>query len=310
MCSSQREVPRHGATGDDPESLPHAELSRKRLLTSNDNDCMVHCWTPKRKGPPRGLVVLIHGLGGHSMYPTTRYLAELLVDHNFCVYSGDFCGHGQSYGVRGYIESPDVLLEDANHVIEFARKSHPNLLLFLGGVSMGGAVAMMLSIELKSRISGMILMAPMVSMNVPKWQRLTLKNLHRVSKTMVLCLPTPNHSDLKFRDVDRRKEADEDPYTYKGRLRIATAITCIELSRRVHQQLQEITTPFLALMALEDYVVDNNAIDDLMELAQSTDKTLKEYEALHGLLCEEEPLRSEIERDIVHWLIERTLPGC
>jgi alpha-beta hydrolase superfamily lysophospholipase len=244
------------------------------------------------------------------MYPTTRYLAEVLVDHNFCVYSGDFCGHGQSYGTRGYIESPDVLLEDANHIIEFARKSHPKLLLFLGGVSMGGAVAMMLSIELKTRISGMILMAPMVSVNVPRWQRLTLKNLHRVSKTMALRLPTSNHSDLNFRDVGRRKEAEDDPYAYKGPLRIATAVTCIDLSRRIHQELQKITTPFLALMALEDYFVDNNAIDDLMELAQSTDKTLKEYEALHGLLCEEEPLRSQIERDIVEWLMERTLPSC
>ena len=59
-------------------------------------------------------------------------------------------------------------------------------------------------------------------------------------------------------------------------------------------------------MALDDCFVDNNGIDELMDEASSVDKTLKEYNALHGLLCEEERLRSHIEEDIVEWLVQRT----
>lgn len=285
-----------------------AELSHTWLrASSGDDDCRIHCWSPSQH--PRGMVVLFHGLGGHGMFPTVRYLAELLVRHHFCVYSGDFCGHGQSPGLAGYIASPDVLLEDARQMIKFARQRHPTLLIFLGGVSMGGAVAILLSIELKSCISGMLLVAPMVKLDLPEWQHWALHNLHLLSNTLALFKPPTNYAEFQFRDADRRQEAEEDPYAYKGGIRIASALTCVALCSSVTQQLQEITTPFLALMATEDTVIDNAGIDDLMEQASSTDKSLKEYAALHGLVCEEEPLRSEIERDIVQWLIERTSPG-
>jgi alpha-beta hydrolase superfamily lysophospholipase len=36
---------------------------------------------------------------------------------------------------------------------------------------MGGAVAILLSIELKSCISGMLLVAPMVKLDLPEWQQ-------------------------------------------------------------------------------------------------------------------------------------------
>ena len=116
---------------------------------------MVHSWNPIHHddAPPRGLVILFHALGGHSMYPTVRYLAELLMKHNFCVYCGDFCGHGQSKGRRGYIESLDILLADANVIVDFARQRHLCLPLFLGGVSLGGAVAIALSTtQLKTQV--------------------------------------------------------------------------------------------------------------------------------------------------------------
>ena len=278
------------------------------IRNSQNIDCMVHSWNPTNHDtPPRGLVILFHGLGGHGMYPTVRYLAELLVKHNFCVYCGDFCGHGQSKGRRGYIESLDVLLADANVIVDFAQQQHLYLPLFLGGVSLGGAVAIALSTtQLKTQVSGLILIAPMVSLDLPKWQCSALKRLHRISKTMVLFKPPPKYVELQFRDDERKKEAEDDPYSYRGRMRIASALTCVELCYKVQKDFHKVSTPMLTLMALEDCIIDNNGIDELMEKASSIDKTLKEYYALHGMLCEVNPLRTEIENDIIEWLLQKT----
>jgi acylglycerol lipase len=301
---------------DAPQERPEAVFRPRRpklrhtwLRECEVDDCLMHYWIPRHKEePPRGLVVLFHGLGGHAMYPTVKYLAELLVKENFCVYAGDFCGHGHSRGLRGYIESPEVLLRDAKQMIVFAMQRHQDLSLFLGGVSLGGAVALLLSIELKSSVAGLLLLAPMVSLDLPKWQRLALKRLHRVSKTMVLFKPPPNYVDYQFRDPERKIEAEADQYIYRGRVRIASALTCVRVCKMLQKQIEDISAPFLVLMALEDYVVDNAGIDDLVERASSTDKTLKEYEALHGLLCEEQPLRGFIETDIVNWIKDRSMP--
>jgi len=291
------------------EHIPQEKLSQFWLRNARGIDCMVHWWNPtldSTSARPRGVVVLFHGLGGHAMYPTVRYLAELLVQNNFCVCCGDYSGHGQSRGRRGFIESTEVLLEDSKQIVEFARQQDQHLSLYLGGVSMGGAVALLLSIQFKESISGLILLAPMVSLDLPKWKRSILRNLHRISNTMGLFKPSPKYADHQFRDASRREEAENDQFCYRGPLLISSALACVELCSRTQQHLKEISTPFLALMALDDCFVDNNGIDELMDEASSVDKTLKEYNALHGLLCEEERLRSHIEEDIVEWLVQRT----
>lgn len=285
------------------------QLRHKWLRKGEADDCLMHSWIPiHEEEPPRGLVVLFHGLGGHALYPTVRYLAELLVKENFCVYAGDFCGHGHSRGLRGYIESPEVLLRDAKQMIFFARQNHQDLSLFLGGVSLGGVVALLLSIELKTSVEGLLLVAPMISLDLPKWQRMVLIRLHRLSKTMVLFKPPPNYVDYQIRDSERKKEAEADQLMYRGRLRIASALTCVRMCEMLQKQIKEVSAPLLALMALEDFVVDNAGIDDLVERASSTDKTMIEYDALHGLLCEEQPLRGFIETDIIKWITDRSMP--
>ena len=109
-----------------------------------------------------------------------------------------------------------------------------------------------------------------------------------------------------FRDKDRRKEAMTDKLAYKGRIRAATAHTCIDLAETVHRSIPQFSSPMLCLLAEEDCVVDNDGIDELMEKASSVDKSLKEYDAYHGLMCEVTPVRTQIESDIVEWMQEHT----
>lgn len=108
----------------------------------------------------------------------------------------------------------------------------------------------------------------------------------------------------QFRD-ERQDEVLRDPFHYQGRLRAASAMTCVEMTLMLQASLRRIRAPFLCLMAEEDCVVDNAGIDELMRTSSCTDKTLNEYDALHGMLCEVEPLRSQIENDIVPWMLRR-----
>ena len=74
-----------------------------------------------------------------------------------------------------------------------------------------------------------------------------------------------------------------------------------------YASLHEVRVPFLCLIAEEEYVVNNAGAHALAQRAATpvSQRSLIGYPALHGLLCEPEPLRSQIERTIVEWVGER-----
>ena len=84
-----------------------------------------------------------------------------------------------------------------------------------------------------------------------------------------------------------------------------SALTCVEFTTQIQQLFDNVTVPFLCMIAEEDVVVDNSKAKELMEKSPSKDKTLKSYAALHGLLCEPAPLLGIIEDDFVQWLLKR-----
>ncbi len=93
-------------------------------------------------------------------FPTVRYLAELLVAQQLMVYSMDFSGHGQDLGLQGFLSSSEVLLQEGMHLVKYAQQHSPRMPLFFAGTSMGGAVALLLSLEIKAG-AGLVLLAPM-----------------------------------------------------------------------------------------------------------------------------------------------------
>eukprot|EP00543_Licmophora_paradoxa_P012244 CAMPEP_0202469716 /NCGR_PEP_ID=MMETSP1360-20130828/79313_1 /ASSEMBLY_ACC=CAM_ASM_000848 /TAXON_ID=515479 /ORGANISM="Licmophora paradoxa, Strain CCMP2313" /LENGTH=140 /DNA_ID=CAMNT_0049095143 /DNA_START=103 /DNA_END=522 /DNA_ORIENTATION=+ len=140
----------------------------------------------------------------------------------------------------------------------------------------------------------------MISLGVTRLEKWVLKTLHGWNPQMGLLL-LQQQTTHQFRDQERQQEAASDRYSYKGRLRVASAMACVSLAKRVEQTMAEVRLPFLCLLAKEDVVVDNSGVDLLMQNSPSKDKTLKEYNALHSLMCETEPLRGQIEEDILKW---------
>jgi alpha-beta hydrolase superfamily lysophospholipase len=103
---------------------------------------------------------------------------------------------------------------------------------------------------------------------------------------------------------------EEDPLAYKGSLRIGSAAAVLDLGSRCESTLESIRCPFLCMLAEREQVLGpmaRAAAERMYEHAATPPsmKCLKRYDALHGLLCEPEPLRSLIVGDILAWLGER-----
>ena len=253
------------------------------------------------------MVVIYHGFLAHGRYPTVRYAAELLAANGYAVMAADMPGHGASPGMRGYLPSPDVLIRDGIAIAEHANKVFEDVPLFLVGSSMGGTIALSVASELGNVVSGVVLLAPMLAISVSDPARYLLRGLSYIVSTLAIIPSSSTSAEAQYRDPEKRKECQEDELSVPGStIRVGSAYTCVELAKEVRTKFPSIVCPLLCMIGSQDVVVDNAGALELMEVAASTDKTLKEYDALHGLLCEPEPLIDTIHADILAWLNERS----
>jgi len=169
---------------------------------------------------------------------------------------------------------------------------------------MGGAIALSVAEELGDKVAGAVLLAPMLSLDVAEPLKYVLKGLSFVLPTFALIPSSATSSEAQYRDPKKRRECDEDELTVSGaNLRTASASACVEFTSIIRSKFADVICPFICLVADEDVVVNNDGALELMEKAQSKDKTVKHYAALHGLLCEPAPLIDKIHSDINTWLI-------
>jgi dienelactone hydrolase len=101
-------------------------------------------------GPPRGVVLLGHGLGVDRSHPTVRIPAEQLVERGLAVVAPDLPGHGvrqgtardpaevaeawQSYWTSGCAAA---LRDEWVRILAFARQRFPNARIGYFGLSLG-----------------------------------------------------------------------------------------------------------------------------------------------------------------------------
>ena len=107
---------------------------------------------------PRAVAVIAHPhplFGGSMDNKVTTTLARACVDAGAASYRFNFRGVGASAGLHneGVGETADML-----RVVAYAQAQHPDLPLWLGGFSFGGAVAMAAGVQLS--VAEMILVAP------------------------------------------------------------------------------------------------------------------------------------------------------
>lgn len=87
---------------------------------------------------PVAVICLVHGLGEHiGRY---QHVAAFFNTYRMSFIGLDLRGHGRSGGQRGHTPSYDILLDDVEELLMYARAEHNDLPIFLYGHSLGGNI--------------------------------------------------------------------------------------------------------------------------------------------------------------------------
>ena len=151
-------------------------------------------WPLPSRQRPRGLVLIVHGLGEHAW----RYdpLAQCLNGWGFAVRAYDQRGHGDSGGAKGVLPADDVLLDDLDEVVD---DSHRHITqpwacpLILFGHSMGGLVAASWALRGGEPVDALVLSSPALDAGLGPLQKRLIAVLHRWAPDLTL----PNGLDVR-----------------------------------------------------------------------------------------------------------------
>lgn len=226
----------------------------------------------------------------------------------------DLPGHGESAGLRGFIHSAEALCDDAVAFIRAARASHPGLPLFLMGSSMGGAICVQASLDadVGKDVCGLVLLAPMLgppAVSMPA--RIALGLLSATPLCRLALIPSSATDNSKqYADPDIIAEIADDELAYKGALRLGSASAAIDLGSLCEATVTQVRCPFFCLTAEREAVLGpaSKLAAETMAREAATpaaQRLHRRYDALHGILCEPEPMRSQVVNDIVNWLDAR-----
>ena len=104
---------------------------------------------------PKGVVVLVHGLGEHA----GRYMniINTMRDKGVSFYGADHRGHGSSGGKRGHIMSWMEYVNDLKMFVNIVKSENKDVPVVMLGHSMGGAIALRFALTFLNDLSGLVL---------------------------------------------------------------------------------------------------------------------------------------------------------
>jgi alpha-beta hydrolase superfamily lysophospholipase len=154
-------------------SLTASDSTLSTYTALDGDNIALQDWPLPDALPPRGTVLLVHGLGEHA----GRHdgLAKRLNSWRFAVRGYDQYGHGESGGLRGSIPTADRLLDDLGDIVDSTRlRMAPGAPLILLGHSLGGLVTARFLALQRRVVEGLVLSSPALDPGLNPLQRLLL----------------------------------------------------------------------------------------------------------------------------------------
>jgi acylglycerol lipase len=128
------------------------QTAEERLEIDSGLCLFVRSWRPD--GPPRGVVVIVHGFNSHS--GEYGWVASQLIVSGLAVYAPDLRGRGKSDGERFFVNKFADWVGDIEKVVSLARSREPGVPVFMLGHSAGGVVACIYALEHQSKLAGLV----------------------------------------------------------------------------------------------------------------------------------------------------------
>ena len=209
--------------------------------------------------PPRGTIVITHGLAEHS--ECYHALAKSLAQEGWHVYGWDLRGHGRSDGKRGLARHLSEFERDLNSFLEtsvkpqHAKEKGP---IILFGHSMGGMVTLRYLANTQHSIDAVVLSSPLLglSVKVPKIKEQIAIYANKWAPTLTL------YNEIKYADLSRDTEMlNQYPKDTLRHDKISPGIflSMLESMEWMPSQAEKIAIPVLMQLAGEDRIVSAEA---------------------------------------------------
>jgi alpha-beta hydrolase superfamily lysophospholipase len=231
---------------------------------------------------PRGIIVAMHGYADHSDYRMHELSHDLAETANMVVYAFDQPGFGRSDGLWAYIPDWfDHVHTCARGIIEILRKSAcaETLPVFAYGHSMGGGLAITLSVLYQKLFTGIVLSAPMCGINPSLRKNRLLEQLFFKLAELFPTLPitpVPDLSRLCYRDEEFwKQERAKNRLAYPLKPRLGTARSMLSAQTWIANNASSIIIPFLIVHGDCDLVTSLIGSIDFHAEAGSPDKEIE-----------------------------------
>ncbi|NJR41003.1 MAG: alpha/beta hydrolase [Leptolyngbyaceae cyanobacterium CSU_1_4] len=245
----------------------------------------------------RGVIVIIHGLGGHS--GGFSRIVENLVHRGYLVYGLDLRGHGRSPGQRGYINRWSEYREDLSRFLMEIQYRECQLPCFLLGHSLGALVVLDYSLRSPSQISGAIAIAPALrQVGVSPIKMLVGQILSQICPRF--SLNTGIDEASASRDLAVLQTYARDPLRHnKGTARLATEF--LVTTAWVWKHGLDLQVPLLVMHGEADRVTSASASYEFFRQISFSDKKWCAYtDGYHHLHDDFDYL--EVLADLGNWL--------
>jgi len=247
---------------------------------------------------PKGMFVLVHGLGEHS----GRYeeLFQVACDMHLAVFAMDLRGHGRSEGLRGHMDYFDQVLSDLDMLVVESHKQIQKGPLFLLGHSLGGLIAINYALVYPDKISGLIVVSPALKLavKVPAYKT----KLGELASNFLPRFSMGNEIDpnLLSHDKDVVKNYINDPLVHaRISARMYTEMTAA--MDRATVNAPHLTIPCLIVHGTADKIVSIDGSKTFFANAGSPDKKSIWYDGMYHE-CLHETQRKKVFDDLRAWM--------
>lgn len=274
-------------------------------------------WTPLPPTKIIGIICVVHGYTGESSW-FVQLTSVHLAKAGFAVCAIDHQGHGFSEGLQLHIPDINPVVDDCISFFNSFREKHaPSLPSFLYSESLGGAIALLITLRRDGAgkpYDGVVLNGAMCGISdkyKPPWP---LEHFLSVAAALIptwRVVPTRGSiPDVSFKVEWKRKLAMASPRRSVARPRASTAQELLRICREVQSKFPEVDIPFLIVHGGDDVVCDPSCAEDLYRRAASKDKTIKIYPGMwHQLIGEADADVELVFADVVDWLKSRASSG-
>jgi alpha-beta hydrolase superfamily lysophospholipase len=280
------------------ESTP----KRRTFVASDGYPLAVTVW-PVVAGPPKGQVVIVHGVQSHGGW--YHNLGRTLAAAGYITSFPDRRGSGANQLDRGHTSTPRRLNVDLAEWLRSVKAEHPESPLALAGISWGGKLVIIAAARYPKVVDAIALICPGLHprVGVSRRERFQVFWSFVTNRRKAFEIPLSDPA-LFTASIQRQAYIASDPLSLRhATASLMAASSFIDLL--VKWSRRRVRQPALLMLAGQDRIVDNARTLDYFEGLASVDRKVIEYpEGHHTLEFEPDPSRYAL--DLAAWL-DRTI---